>query len=184
MDEAFRPGQAVEARPRLTEACFPSYSYVPGLRAHPVTDAAAHTVGAVPGVPPPLCPKRWSENRTYLYAIDLFNHGYYWEAHEAWESLWHAAGRRGRTADWLKGLIKLTATAVKLREGNAVGVRRHARRASELLRSVCPNGGRFAGLESAPIVDFLERLSVTSAPLVADPDKLLPVVLMPALETG
>ncbi|MER9222262.1 DUF309 domain-containing protein [Mesorhizobium sp. M0644] len=23
--------------------------------------------------------------------IDLINHGYYWEAHEAWEPLWHAA---------------------------------------------------------------------------------------------
>ncbi len=31
--------------------------------------------------------------------VDLFNHGYYWESHEEWESLWHAAGRRGVVAD-------------------------------------------------------------------------------------
>ncbi|TGQ49534.1 DUF309 domain-containing protein, partial [Mesorhizobium sp. M1C.F.Ca.ET.210.01.1.1] len=27
----------------------------------------------------------------FRWGIDLFNHGYYWEAHEAWEPLWHAA---------------------------------------------------------------------------------------------
>ena len=49
---------------------------------------------------------------------DLLNHGFYWEAHEAWETLWHAAGRKGEIADFLKGLIKLAAAAVKAREGN------------------------------------------------------------------
>ena len=70
----------------------------------------------------------------YLFAIDLFNHGYYWEAHEHWELLWQAAGREGLLADFLKGLIKLAAAGVKAREDNIAGVRRHAGRARDLFR--------------------------------------------------
>ncbi len=39
----------------------------------------------------------WLRCRDYLRGIDLFNHGYYWEAHEVWEGLWHTAGHRGRS---------------------------------------------------------------------------------------
>ena len=45
----------------------------------------------------------------------------YWEAHEAWEELWHACGRMGPTADFLRGLIKLAAAGVKVREGRPRG---------------------------------------------------------------
>ncbi|MER9856292.1 DUF309 domain-containing protein [Mesorhizobium sp. M0098] len=35
----------------------------------------------------------------FRWGIDLFNHGYYyWEAHEAWEPLWHAANEARSTA--------------------------------------------------------------------------------------
>jgi hypothetical protein len=89
--------------------------------------------GHLPVAVAPLDPQNWQASETYRYAIDLFNHGYYWEAHESWESLWHAAGRRGPIATWLKALIKLAAAAVKLREGNARGATRHAQRALHLL---------------------------------------------------
>lgn len=118
------------------ELPLPSYSYVTGRFPHPTRDRAGHSFGHVEPFPPPLDPARWGESRTYLHALDLFNHGYYWEAHEAWEALWHAAGRRGVVADFLKGLIKLAAAGVKVREGRADGVRRHARRAIELFGQV------------------------------------------------
>lgn len=62
----------------------------------------------------------------------MFNAGYYWEAHEAWEGVWIAAGRQGLVADYVKGLIKLAAAGVKIREGSAVGAQRHLTRAEEL----------------------------------------------------
>jgi hypothetical protein len=86
-------------------------------------------------VPPPAAapdPAHWHACRPYLYGLDLFNQGYYWEAHEAWESLWHAAGRGGLLGDFLKGLIKLAAAGVKAREGRPAGASRHATRAEEL----------------------------------------------------
>lgn len=119
--------------PRLTSRPLPPYSYVPGMWPHPQSDPAGHSYGHRDEPPEPLTEENWQANPALRWAIDLFNHGYYWEAHEAWESLWHAAGQRGETADFLKGLIKFAAAGVKAREGNATGVRRHAVRASELL---------------------------------------------------
>jgi predicted metal-dependent hydrolase len=121
---------------RYSFRSFPPYSYVPGFAPHPVSDPAGHLYGQAPERALPLAPDAWRASEVYLYAVDLFNHGFFWEAHEAWESLWHAAGRRGRDATWLKSLIKLAAAGVKAREGNASGVQRHARRALELLGEV------------------------------------------------
>jgi hypothetical protein len=86
--------------------------------------------------PAALDPARWEESAAYRYGVDLFNHGFYWEAHEAWESLWHAAGRSGPVAIWLKSLIKLAAAAVKVREGNSAGAQRHALRCMQLLQEL------------------------------------------------
>jgi predicted metal-dependent hydrolase len=72
---------------------------------------------------------------------ELFNAGYYWEAHEVWEELWHACGRRGTTADILRALIKLAAAGVKVRERQEHGVRTHAGRAAELLAASREHGG-------------------------------------------
>jgi len=113
-------------RPRYTELALPPYSYVPGHTPHPVSDPAGHMFGRPLPVAQPLQPENWQASTEYRYGADLFNHGYYWESHEAWESLWHAVGRKGPVADLLKGLIKLAAAGVKAREGNPRGVRRHA----------------------------------------------------------
>src|SRR6476661_2839439 len=112
----------------------PSYSYVPGLAPHPISDPNGHSFNAHHAVVQPLDESSYESNPVYLYAIDLFNHGFYWEAHEEWEQLWHAAGRSGATADFLKGLIKLAAAGVKLREGRASGVKQHAQRSAELIK--------------------------------------------------
>jgi predicted metal-dependent hydrolase len=78
----------------------------------------------------------WHECRAYLYGIDLFNHGYFWEAHEAWEGVWRDCGRRGTTADFLKGLIHLAAAGVKAKEQRQAGVASHGRRAAELFHAL------------------------------------------------
>ena len=119
--------------PRYTARPLPPYSYVPGQHPHPIRDPAGHSFGHRPEPVKPLSGSDWMSNDAWLWAIDLFNQGFYWEAHEAWEGLWHAAGRRGEIAEFLKGLIKLAAAGVKAREGRPVGVRRHATRAADLL---------------------------------------------------
>jgi hypothetical protein len=124
-----------ESLPRYWPAHeLPPYSYVPGSGLpHPIGDERGHSFGRHEPPAIPLSEENWRRNDAWLYAIDLFNHGYYWEAHEAWESLWHACGRSGPVADLLKGLIKLAAAGVKSREGRPAGVKQHATRAVELL---------------------------------------------------
>ena len=137
----------------LPDEPFPAYSYVPGRFPHPTSDPRGHSYGAA-HERETLDENRWAECRTYLRGIDLFNHGYYWEAHEAWESLWLAADRQGRAAIFLKGLIKLAAAGVKSREGRSHGVHSHAARASELLQAARAPAGedqKFLGLDVAEL---------------------------------
>jgi hypothetical protein len=143
---------------------FPAYAYVPGRDPHPVSDPRGHSYGRQVTGPPPPDPENPDSSPAFLSALDLFNHGYYWEAHELWEALWHACGRAGGTADLLKGLIRLAAAGVKAREGRVAGVRRHARRAGELFETV----SRAAGNRAVLGLD-LKRLIAAVNEIAADP---------------
>lgn len=124
-------------RPRLVpDEPLPPYSYVPGQYPHPHSHPAGHSHGKKSTIPPCPDPDHWEECRAYLVGLDLFNHGYYWEAHEAWESLWHACGRRGLAAQFFKGLIQLAAAGVKAREEKWPGFLGHAHRAGQLFQEV------------------------------------------------
>ena len=164
----------------LPDRPFPPYTYVPGQAPHPIRDPAGHMLGEEPETPE-LFVEEWWNCEEYLWGIDLFNHGYYWEAHEAWEGLWHAAGRTGPVADFLKGLIKLAAAGVKAREGSAVGRQRHLLRGSELLESVCSDvGGRLMGLGlDAVLTTLREAESGTSTRQDDGPPGVLPIALQP-----
>ncbi|HEV3122581.1 MAG TPA: DUF309 domain-containing protein [Isosphaeraceae bacterium] len=127
----------------------PPYSYVPGGPwPHPISHPQGHWAGVRLPRPEPIADGRWVESPAYLRGATLFNAGFYWEAHEVWEGLWHAHGRRGPTADLLKALIKLAAAGVKVREGQPAGVATHARRAAALLENVRAQfGDRYLGLD-------------------------------------
>jgi uncharacterized protein len=154
-----RPSQG--RPPRLVpDERLPPYSYVTARFPHPTRDPAGHSFGHLAEDPPPLDPNRWQESRAYLWGCDLFNHGYYWEAHETWEAAWKACGRRGRTADFLKGLIKLAAAGVKAREGRPAGVARHGARAGQLFRAVAGElaAATYLGLDLNDLIAHADRL--------------------------
>jgi hypothetical protein len=158
--------------PRLApELPLPPYAFVPGLNPHPQSDPRGHSYGVKPTRPAAPDPVRWQECRPYVHSIDLFNHGYYWEAHEVWESLWHVCGRSGMMADFLKGLIQLAAAGVKVREGRPMGVLKHARRAAELFEQVAHQRrdaeGHFLGLAPVELADFA-RAVVGDPPRTAE----------------
>jgi predicted metal-dependent hydrolase len=146
----------------------PPYSYVPGLFPHPVSDPRGHMAGQMPEVITLQPGEAWQAHPQYLAAIDLFNHGYYWEAHEAWEGLWHALGRTGPEADFLKGLIKLAAAGVKAREGSVAGLQRHALRAAELFRIVRTqiDDDTYGGLALAGLIAQASEIAARASELV------------------
>jgi Domain of unknown function (DUF309) len=86
----------------LPQRSFPPYAYLPGRNPHPVRDPTGHSyhVG-----PLPVATEASLGSDAFLWGLDLFNHGYYWEAHEAWESLWQVADRDNPLRVLFKSLI-------------------------------------------------------------------------------
>ena len=151
----------------MPDQAFPAYSYVPRRFPHPTRDPEGHSHGREAAPIDPVTEVGWRSSGAYLFGIDLFNHGYYWEAHEAWEGLWHACGRRGPVAVFLKALIKLAAAGVKAREGNENGVRRAAVRAGELFGQLASdrggNGSGFLGMSLGGLAKESGRLAGAAA---------------------
>ncbi len=99
---------------------------MPGRFPHPTAHAAGHSFVA-PGQPhhrAAFVPaERWRESEDYLYGCDLYNYGYWWEAHEAWEGLWQVTDKRGVQGRFLQCLIQVAACHMKLFEEKREGVR-------------------------------------------------------------
>lgn len=114
-------------RPRFSPALqFPETAYVPGRTPHP-RETASGTGGPAPAWPPKGDPFRGEQRLAALaQGVDLFNHGYFWEAHEAWEEPWQVEVRESAQRLYLQGLIRLAAAALKHRIDEPKGVIAHA----------------------------------------------------------
>ena len=135
-----------QAPPRYTTIALPSYRYVPGAQPHPTADRRGHSYNRPPRFPAAsLDGGRWRESPGYLYGCDLYNRGYWWEAHEAWEMIWHLARRSSPERAALQGLIQLANCHLKL----------YMRRLSAVLRLQQSYGAHFdraAGLAEMPFL--------------------------------
>jgi uncharacterized protein len=160
----------------------PPYTYTPGVTPHPISDPAGHSHGHAAAAVT-VNAERLSESPAFQRAVQLFQHGYYWEAHEEWESVWHAVGRRGPVADLLKGLIKLAAAGVKAREGNTDGVRRHTRRAVELLSPASSGENSTPGVDRQALSAITQQASsvAKSTTMYTSLDHGCPVIFWPDL---
>jgi len=101
--------------PRYTQEPFPAYRFLP-FRAdipHPRNDPQGHSYGEDDEYLPSFVAADWRDCEPYLYGVDLFNHGYWWEAHEAWEAVWLAAGRETQEGQFVQGLIQLAGAQLK-----------------------------------------------------------------------
>lgn len=151
--------------PRLTSAAFPPYAFLPGRDPHPTRDPRGHsytTEAETP--PPPVDPESWRESEAYLFGVDLYNHGYLWEAHEAWEGLWHVSKHDPVQADFLQGLIQCAAAALKVHMDQPRGMGRLAELGVGRLETVVQRAGpEYMGLD---VLDFCEavRAFVASEP--------------------
>lgn len=87
-----------------------------------------------------------------------------------WEGLWHAAGRSGQGADFVKGLIQLAVAGVKRLQGIEEGVRTHAARAAELWHGVADE--RLLGLTVAALIEMAGTIAAGGWP---EPAPVLPL---------
>ncbi len=159
---------------------FPPYTYTPGVTPHPISNPAGHSYGHRPKTSARFDPVNFADCDSYVTGLELFQNGFFWEAHEEWEAAWNSVGRKGMAADFLKGLIKLAAAGVKAREGSFDGVTRHMRRALELFRTVKLPGNRIAGLDLNRVVSCVEQARALEKPRLPQPDGQ-PVMFWPGL---
>ena len=126
------PVRRVPAQP------LPPYRYVPGLNPHPFRHEGGHmyTDGSAPEEAPWDPNTDWHTDPRFLYAADLFDHRFYWEAHEAWEALWHSAEPHSSTHRLLQSLIQYAASVLQHHKGSASGAQRLYQRATERLAQV------------------------------------------------
>jgi hypothetical protein len=133
----YHAGKMILSHPRYTDIALPEYRFVPGEQPHPIRDPAGHSY-LPPGAPPPSVAykraHRWRDCPAYLYGCDLYNHGYWWEAHETWEGLWRQATRDGGQRHFLQTLIQVAICHLKLHTGVLGGVRSLRRNSTRHLR--------------------------------------------------
>ena len=121
---------------------------MPGRDPHPTRDPGGHSFSSPEERPPFLPAHRWRESTSYLWGADLYNHGFLWEAHEAWEGQWHVSKSDRVLAAYLQGLIQCAAAWLKIAMRQPKGLERLAVLALEKLDLVARAGdGRYMGLD-------------------------------------
>lgn len=124
---------------RYVEVPFPRYRFVPGRNPHPTAHPRGHSYRP-PDSPPHAvtyyAPGNWQQSQDYLFGCDLYNHAYWWEAHEAWEGLWQLTDKAGIQGRFLQGLIQASACHLKRFCGHVRGVERLRRTSLEYLKAV------------------------------------------------
>ena len=118
------PAGSGNAPARYTARPLPDYRHVPGRTPHPTRDPRGHSYGHVSGPLPDLNTADWRACAEYLYGLDLFNAGYWWDCHEVLETLWHVAGLGTPAGHALQAVIQCAAAHLKVECGQPVGAKR------------------------------------------------------------
>jgi hypothetical protein len=135
---------------------FPSYAYLPKRNIHP-TEAGGYREGQVDPVVSPIVIGSANKNESFCFAIDLFNHEYFWESHVYLEALWNAHARKGTIADFMRILIRLAASIIKIKTG--ADATTHMDRAQQMLRELVQQEGRvFLDIDLQELIDSVNTL--------------------------
>lgn len=125
----------------------PDYRYIPGQM--PKNEHR----GDIPKIKiENLPPEKWRENEAYLYGLDLFNHHFFYEAHEVWEEIWIKVGKKTTQGKFLQALIQLAAAKLKILMGEPSPAKRLNLKAKELFQDALNSGigeerGKFMGIQ-------------------------------------
>jgi hypothetical protein len=153
----------------LPERLFPPYAFLPGRDPHPTRDPRGHSYSEVEGPGGSHTPaEQWQENKGYLFGCDLYNSGYLWEAHEAWEDIWHPSKHDEVQANFLQGLIQCSAASLKIPMGQPDGLAKLSEQGTLRLEGVMQSAGpSYMGLDLAQFIAAF-RAFASSSPASAD----------------
>ncbi len=118
---------------------------------HPTRHPDGHSFGRA---------ERLDDRAAFERGVRLFDHGYYWEAHEAWEGAWRRAATDAPERDLWQALILIAAAALKRARGEPAAVERLARKARERIARAEREGGRqLFDVTAVQIAGLADRLT-------------------------
>ena len=129
---------------RYSKYPFPKRKYIPGKSVHPRKAPHLYQIPELPQAILTNDKDSWLKCERYLYAIDLFNYGYWWEAHEILEGLWMRAGRKTELALFIQGIIQIAAGLLKDSQGQGRGAALLSTKGLEKLKR---QSGFFLGID-------------------------------------
>ena len=139
---------------RYTNFSLPSRKYIPGEGPHPRKNPENFHIPPLPSCVLKSEKDDWRKCARYLYAIELFNLGYWWEAHEVLEGLWMQAGRKTQLALFIQGIIQIAAALLKYSQGNMKGALLLSDRGLEKIRR---RKGVYLGIDADEFADRVEN---------------------------
>jgi uncharacterized protein len=141
---------------RCPDVPLPPYRYVPGLQPHPLKSPQGHMhLGSQPaawhsGI-------EWREDLDFLRGCDLFDQRYLWEAHEAWEGIWHQVPTQDPYRLLLQGLIQAAAGVLKRHtEHSGPADLLHSRSCQKLRCVIESTGSPYRGLQLSELIERLQ----------------------------
>lgn len=100
--------------PRYTGIPFPDRRYLPGTgMARPGKGRAGLHIPQLASSAAVFDAANWHFSQRYLYAVDLFNYRYWWEAHEVLEDIWIETGKKTGIGKFIQGLIQISAALLQ-----------------------------------------------------------------------
>lgn len=147
---------------------FPPYAFIPGKNPHPLKEGGHSFSQGEPHLTKINTDAPY-DSEDFLYALDLFNHAYYWETHMYLEALWNAHQRKGDACHLFLAIIKLSAAAIKWKLGQEKAATGHINRAIEHLGNI--EETEILGFDIAQLKSKLENvhfLKENESPIVFD----------------
>jgi len=150
---------------RYTSINLPKFCFIPMLKNVYSDYSQEDHIPKLPKQKIEFTDQSWEESKRYLFAIDLFNNGYYWEVHEVLETLWLEIGKHSPIGIFIRGLIQISVALLKKKESNQIGVQRLANKSLSKLKS---QEGIYLGID---IIDLIEQFHLYiedkhSAPII------------------
>ncbi len=109
----------------------------------------------------------------------MYNHFYFWEAHEAWESLWGEAHQNSAPRLFLQGLIQIAAALLKVSLGSSDGAARLSNTGIEKLTLVSERTPSMMGVD---VIETTTKMRTYFSPLtngiLPDLDEGVPRLLL------
>jgi predicted metal-dependent hydrolase len=113
-----------------------------------------------PNRPQPTCRRiSGKKNEAWLFGVDLYNFGYWWESHEQWEALWKLDRNSEQEKLFYRAVIQLAAANIKRFLDRIEGAKSLAGQALEKLRKI--EASPYMGVDISLLIGATEQFHIT-----------------------